>query len=419
MGYTRVKKADGSCCECADQVGCVCEEGTPCANECRSKAGFAQLCGEVENGTPSVPPKFYRRRRTTGGMDICHYPAVTDCSLSSPTNTTVSDSHTDGAHNASVNGQLAWTAYDAGSGTWTARISVTAWSRDTGESQPTWAIFVFVGGTNAYGPPEQGANFADISGLVPGATIVFGTYLAFSTNPSDQTFTNVTVPGAPPSGVHDEYDDTLQHDPEDCSLSQVDVSYRTISAVSCPVGGGEIDPGGVAGIGGYGSDAPVSVISATKRRAVGTGSCVAASPDSDKTTGTVTEELSDEDTDEAAIQRASAAIAEWTPCGCLFCPAFATERGAGQDTLAYRRTQVRGLIGPNIMGYTYAITIGYFRRVLGSSGPWIFFAIDEPGPMTVTTEEQVAILRTEWLDVPNEAGFETRAQTCAVEETPP
>lgn len=146
-----------------------------------------------------------------------------------------------------------------------------------------------------------------------------------------------------------------------------------------------------------------------------TGACCPSSSDTAQIhpTDTRTQTLSEEDTEIDAINRASAAL-PWTASDCAASPAFWTQRGAGDFTFAFRSVQVRGRAGHTpqpalIVGHDYEITIGYYRRVLGSAGPFLFLATDVVSLHASHTEEV-----TDWQDVPNEAGWETAALTCAI-----
>lgn len=65
-----LKKAriGGGCCDCpSDNNPCNCGD-CPAVIECRSRGGLLSLCGEPEFGTPSTPPRYYRR--CTGGGSL-------------------------------------------------------------------------------------------------------------------------------------------------------------------------------------------------------------------------------------------------------------------------------------------------------------------------------------------------------------
>ena len=71
MAYRVIRKSGGSCCTCAQQrTACDCGPES-CALECRSKEGIATLCGFDEMGTPSVPPRVFKKRDVTGELQRC------------------------------------------------------------------------------------------------------------------------------------------------------------------------------------------------------------------------------------------------------------------------------------------------------------------------------------------------------------
>lgn len=61
-----------ACCPCGQLVGCICT-ALNCATVCERRAGTAELCGFPEFIDPSVPPRFYKRRRTTQAMTTSRY----------------------------------------------------------------------------------------------------------------------------------------------------------------------------------------------------------------------------------------------------------------------------------------------------------------------------------------------------------
>lgn len=126
-----------------------------------------------------------------------------------------------------------------------------------------------------------------------------------------------------------------------------------------------------------------------------------------KFTGTVNADLSDEDTEEDAENRNGG---DWVPCSSCdsTCSAFKTERDETGKCFDYRQVQTRVNFGAEI-GRSYTVTVTFARRVLGSGGPFLTFGNTE---LTVTADDVSE--HSEWLDVPNEAGFETVPVTCLV-----
>lgn len=127
----------------------------------------------------------------------------------------------------------------------------------------------------------------------------------------------------------------------------------------------------------------------------------------------VSETLSQEDTEDDAIGRANAGIGAWTPCTPFSesdCSAFKALRGAGVFSLAYRSAQVQYQAGGTIMGAVYETTINLQRRAQGTSDPFLDFATitDEfVGPSGTT-------YLSSWFDIPATSGFEVAANVCSI-----
>ena len=122
--------------------------------------------------------------------------------------------------------------------------------------------------------------------------------------------------------------------------------------------------------------------------------------------------LSVEDTEENAVNRA-APIGGLEPVvgGCGSMPAYMSQRGAGDFTFTFRRVQARVRLEGAAAGVTYEVTIRFFRRVLNSLGPWIFFGVQE---YTVVADGDTGTNEfTPWVDIPNEPGWETKASNCS------
>ncbi len=164
------------------------------------------------------------------------------------------------------------------------------------------------------------------------------------------------------------------------------------------------------------SDAQVTwTCTNTIAQVVGTEDCLPfGGGNSQKAVGTQTYELSDEDTEEDAIERENAPQ-EWAGSSCLSAPAFRTQRTTG-FTFEYNSVQSRVRLTDLLPDHSYDVTTFYYRRLLGSTGPWIFFSLNIQSAFGTGASEQF----TSWVDVPNESDFETRAQSCLVEDvTPP
>jgi hypothetical protein len=124
--------------------------------------------------------------------------------------------------------------------------------------------------------------------------------------------------------------------------------------------------------------------------------------------GTVTETLNAEDTEDDAEARAAAGESwDGTGADCSVRTAFRSQRTTG-FTFGYRKTQVK-VQWTAVIGQSYNVKVRFARRVLGSSGPFLFYALDE---RTITAD--AVSESTDWIDIPNEAGWETLAANCTV-----
>lgn len=154
--------------------------------------------------------------------------------------------------------------------------------------------------------------------------------------------------------------------------------------------------------------------SATSRITTGNNICQSFEAGYAKFIGTVNEDLSSEDTDDDAYARA-VAVATFGDCllGCLMgCSAFRSQRTTG---FSFGFSTVQTRVGwTATIGVTYKVTIRFARRILGSSGPYLFFSLIELTILADAVDEL-----TDWQDVPNEeAGWDTVAANCSVEIVP-
>lgn len=125
--------------------------------------------------------------------------------------------------------------------------------------------------------------------------------------------------------------------------------------------------------------------------------------------GENTNSLSNEDTEAAAVERAQNAITDWSDCS-LGNSAFITDRsGVGGFSFGFRKIQTK-VHWTAIVGRTYDVRVNFSRRLLGSVGP--FLDLGQPYETSITAG--VVAEFTDWIDVPNEAGWETVASNCVV-----
>lgn len=118
-------------------------------------------------------------------------------------------------------------------------------------------------------------------------------------------------------------------------------------------------------------------------------------------------QLSNEDTEDDAINRADALIGSWTSCPSN-CTGYKEIRAAADFTLAYRHLQLAVVTPGSASGITYEATITIRRRAYGTSDPfveWIELTHQYVGTGGTYTGP--------WLHVPVESGYEVEASACA------
>lgn len=141
--------------------------------------------------------------------------------------------------------------------------------------------------------------------------------------------------------------------------------------------------------------------------------CVGA----DTWSGTCTVILDDEDTEDDAEARASAADPFWAACS--LCDAsctryrIGTPRPPGTFTFTANLVQVQ-VAWTAIIGRSYKVTVKFYSRVLGSGGPFLFY-----GQTQITVVADMLSEVSPWIDVayPGD-GLEGLAGICTVEIIP-
>jgi hypothetical protein len=152
---------------------------------------------------------------------------------------------------------------------------------------------------------------------------------------------------------------------------------------------------------------------ATTSSAIGNGCVCQTSGRGYNVTGTWTNSLSSEDTEDDAANRAASAISSWSDCS-GGSSAYLTDRtGTGSFTFGFRNIQIKAN-WTAVIGKTYNVQINFARRLLGTSDPYIDLGM--PFESTITADRIDE--STDWVDVPNEAGWETIASGCLVVLSP-
>lgn len=82
----QVADANGNCCDCSQQVDCICNGAPTCQIRChnRTAAGGASLCGYPEYTAISNPPKVYRKKTLSGGASYIEYAPDSCCPQTDP-----------------------------------------------------------------------------------------------------------------------------------------------------------------------------------------------------------------------------------------------------------------------------------------------------------------------------------------------
>jgi hypothetical protein len=425
MGFrTKISNVDGDgCCPCNQTRGCDCEV-VPCALSCDKKESTATLCGFDEYTDPSSPPKKYRRKTTSGTLRRCTYPFDADCS---PTPGSAVDFFGSGAAGSCCAGtdcatgsaSARPTSVNAGAGTVT--YTCTA-------ATLTHSVFnLGCGGSDSVAVNIVSADSLDNHTIGLGGTAVlsrsptknpyrFAAVIHFSFGPyvgitGSEVYIDMRDVLA--TSLEDVWDRVDQYNESTCLLTQDEDSVRqTGIGDACPANA--MNPDGEVNLDTF--DGHLDETLAKETRVL----------DADATCsggviyeGSRTEELSDEDTEDDAEARANADIETWSTStlGCAEEGAFRTLRGAGEFTFGYRAMKVRASIGtfedPVEIGATYVVKIKFYRRVLVTGGPFIFFSVAEIEIVPDAAPTDI----TDWVDIPNEAGWETRALGCDVKKT--
>ncbi|HYF07588.1 MAG TPA: hypothetical protein VD970_08200, partial [Acetobacteraceae bacterium] len=379
----------------------------------------AELCGYAEFANPSTPPKKYRRKEVSGLMYSGQWAAADNTCPSDdaggaeqPYATNFED--VGGGTPASLS--FSASAADQGDGTYKLTISKDGhpvqgqiWTRwfsgglVLGQGEASFQT----GAISPLGPDLTGFKYFDMGLQVfNGGGWIFGTPVTHRMYVGERR---------PEHSHKDTWDQVVTHEADDCAQDENDSSVRLTKAA----GKFPLDSGGTSSSwSGFAAEPPAAyagisepgVVNPTKRETLGSTDCVLLEDGKyHKAQGTVTEELNDEDTDEDAEARAVVPL-EWsTPPGvCGNHSAFRTTRGAGAFAFTFRKGQCKvGWVAE--IDAAYKITVRFARRVLGSSGPFSFYSVQE-----LTVVADLISEETDWIDVPNQAGWETVAANCSV-----
>jgi hypothetical protein len=123
--------------------------------------------------------------------------------------------------------------------------------------------------------------------------------------------------------------------------------------------------------------------------------------------GDITEALTDQDTAADAVAR-SQVVESWSVANCSTDFAFITTQSE-TNTFGWQNIQVKASATDLNIGTSYTIRIKFYRRACCGSGTWTYFS-EYAISFQATEDTEI----TEWIDVPNEEGFETRPYYCGI-----
>lgn len=420
--YLKPAGISGGCCDCSQHVGCDCG-GASCQINCRSKAENAELCGYPEFGTPSDPPKKYRKKVWAGTMFTGSW-SVPGCPGGSGEPV---------AYNGAITATGAWG--DASGSISASPVEIDAIGNRvkyritaktfTPNSTPTiWGtatdIRLSVGshdGLDSSGGLNIGDEFwLSRSGVKnPWTFFIQANWTLNSWTGNDGSYANLDVSKAVDRSVRDVWDITNEFANEPgCATTENDLSNRhakAFGAYKLTAGGDEESWAGFGGtpLEGYGALAEVTEQTNTTRKTSGKGDCQGGGP-YQKAEGDVTETLSLEDSEEDAMARASAAL-EWNAVGpCSSHTTYITGRGEvlGPYGFGYRKAQVRAQLSGLVVGHNYTVTFRVWRRVFDAGSAYAAFQL-----ISININATAASMFTEWQDVPVQHGYETRVMSCS------
>lgn len=95
----------------------------------------------------------------------------------------------------------------------------------------------------------------------------------------------------------------------------------------------------------------------------------------------------------------------WVPASCASVTAYIEQ--VGEDEYNYSFLQTRYVLGadtPLVIGQNYRLTTFFARRAAGSADPFVVIGEDNVLEFEAEATEET----TDWIDVPNELGFETK-----------
>ncbi|MDD2763495.1 MAG: hypothetical protein PHE83_05915 [Opitutaceae bacterium] len=401
--------ATDPCCDC----------GITCSLICQTKGGIPCLCGFPELTAPSTPPRRFKRRTISGVMDMGKFldAGCAGCPQANYVHLQWSN----------VGGTGSWIEYEFWWYSDFVRCRMTAHMTYSGG----YYVSVVLNDGAGWNPSHEFV-WSDGEPGGPGFDPPHVTVMeyTFSGVPSGALSVNCAATGAGSQviyrpvihAVHDSWDVVqdyapgLLETPPVCVPAETDNSSRT-EADTCDfplAGGGEPGDFPVGGpLDAYPGLLDVIALTNARREWGGSEECLPGSPPYwFKALGGIVEELTEEDTELSAINRMSPGLAWSDDCGapdyCLDCTAFWTMRGPADLCFAFRDARSKAHLSGLTVGLVYNVTVKFWRRpVGGSAGQWVLYG-SAVTQIIATADEQ----DTDWVTVPNEAGWETWARSC-------
>ncbi len=416
LGIVRIPSSTpGECCPCGVQVGCACLT-SPCVLACQSKAAIGTICGFEQLGTPADPPQYFRKQAITTGDTflVCGFPG-TDCTPPDCPSDKLELSFDEIVLGVHIVGTGTLTGLGTSGGVRDYEVTVlNGTGTDGGGGTGPLGLAVKIGTTPRI-------FLGDTQGIGVGVTETISIQW-FSVAGWIDVVTGCLLGGDPVIAVQgdkwdyvQEYQDVL-HEGSATTCDFVGTTTqegrRSITTKDTCI---LAEPLGVVGLTDpdteYGGGVSYGVVNLAQANWGGVG-CVNSSGVSHSWGGTITLDLSDEDTEEDAIARAAINL-PWLGGACLDHTSWITNRELDGVTFGFSIAQTKATLTGLTVGLRYLVTIYFTQRILGSGGPYLPASVTE---ITFTAEHTTET--TAWVDLPNERGFQTLADHCTVELAP-
>ena len=411
--------ADAAAMAAACAAAAALREDAPCgvayAAAYRVKAGVAELCGFEEFTTPSTPPKKFIDKTITGVFEVFRswfsYFCETDTCLGS--NYKTFTNVTDGFGGGSYSGYLSVTEIANDGITVTFLVNYLIIDNSTGLPSPN-AECVVPGPVNV----PDGGTFDAAYGTNFNVAIRWTVY--------PYSFVEACIQAGQEPNYVDTWNQSQSYDPDSgCLLGAFDTdSTRTYPAPLAPVSpipsaealAGEPEEEYVPEVNGFLQPVELEFATTQTQRTTKTTTGLGCrsnpidvwtlgGPLSTQGTGAVVTALSNEDTDDAAVYRALAAIVSWTPAIQEDAISSQEQRGAGEFDLDFSVGQFNIEIGtlssPLTIGAYYDVQVTFGKRAYGSADPLT--------PLDVYTFSILAAAETGetgWQNIPRRVGQE-------------